>query len=229
MRIAELFYSIQGEGKLTGMPSAFVRVSGCNLRCRWCDTPYASWQPEGRDMNATEVLQTVAGYGCRHLVLTGGEPLLFEDSVELSERARQMGFYVTVETAGTIYRQVAADLLSLSPKLSSSTPEVAEHGGLAERHEAGRLSLPVLQDLLDLPGEKQLKFVVATEGDLVEMKDILASLRGWQKSDVLLMPEGRTPETLSAREAWVVEACKREGYRYCPRLHVMLWGQRRGV
>jgi len=229
MRIAELFYSIQGEGKLTGVPSAFVRVSGCNLRCRWCDTPYASWQPEGRERSISDILAEVAGYGCRHLVLTGGEPLLFEESAELCQQARRDGFHVTVETAGTIYRPVAADLLSISPKLSNSTPSPSEHPGISERHESQRLATAVLQRLIDLAGEKQLKFVVAGQGDMEEVHEVLALLHGWVKEDVLLMPEGKDPQTLAAREAWVVEACKREGFRYCPRLHVMLWGNKRGV
>src|SRR2546430_7022976 len=83
MKISELFYSIQGEGKLVGMPSVFVRASGCNLRCTWCDTPYASWQPEGSETSIAQILEQAAAYPANHIVLTGGEPMIMPDIVAL--------------------------------------------------------------------------------------------------------------------------------------------------
>ena len=76
MRIAEIFYSVQGEGNLLGTPSVFIRTSGCNLRCVWCDTPYTSWKPEGRDWALREILAETKHYDTRYAVITGGEPLL---------------------------------------------------------------------------------------------------------------------------------------------------------
>src|SRR3712207_3366955 len=121
MKVSELFYSIQGEGKLAGVPSVFVRASGCNLRCAWCDTPYASWEPEGEDVPAEEIARRVAGYGARHVVLTGGEPMIMPDVAELCRRLKDAGHHLTIETAATVWKDVPLDLASLSPKLANST------------------------------------------------------------------------------------------------------------
>ena len=115
MKVAEIFYSIQGEGKLAGMPSAFVRASGCNLRCVWCDTPYASWEPEGEGVSVDEIVRRVIAYGGRHTVVTGGEPMIMPDIGELCERLKEAGQHVTMETAATVYAPVRVDLASLSP------------------------------------------------------------------------------------------------------------------
>src|SRR6476660_6760075 len=99
MRLAELFYSIQGEGKLTGMPSVFVRTSGCNLRCTWCDTPYTSWKPEGVEMPLDAILAEARGHGAAHVVVTGGEPMIVDDIVPLTQALKNYGMHVTIETA----------------------------------------------------------------------------------------------------------------------------------
>src|ERR1700749_3162604 len=122
MKIAEIFYSLQGEGILVGVPSVFVRTSGCNLRCTWCDTPYTSWNPEGSELAAEEIVRQVRAFPAAHAVLTGGEPMLFADSITLPQGFREAGLHITVETAGTIYQPVACDLMSISPKLANSTP-----------------------------------------------------------------------------------------------------------
>src|SRR6478752_7603525 len=102
MRLSELFYSIQGEGKLVGMPSVFVRASGCNLRCTWCDTPYASWEPEGEEMEVGSIVEKVQEFGRRHVVLTGGEPMIMPDVVELCDRLKEKDHHITIETAATV-------------------------------------------------------------------------------------------------------------------------------
>lgn len=225
MRLAERFYSIQGEGKLAGVPSVFLRVSGCNLRCSWCDTPYASWEPEGEDVPVERIVQQVRQYPARHVVLTGGEPLIMPDVQDLCAALKQQGLHVTVETAATVYKPLALDLASLSPKLANSTPA----GRHAEMHERLRLNLPVVQRFIDNSPQFQLKFVVTGEADLQEIDGILGSLRSWRNEDVLLMPEGIDAATLRQRAVWVVEICKRRAWRYCPRLHVELFGHRRGA
>ena len=113
MRISEIFYSIQGEGRLLGVPSVFVRTSGCNLRCRWCDTPYTSWKPEGKSWSVKNILGEVDKYPTRHVVITGGEPLLAPDIEELTLQLRQRGAHITIETAATIFKPLAGDLISL--------------------------------------------------------------------------------------------------------------------
>src|SRR6266481_3606251 len=103
MRIAEIYSSRQGEGLLTGTPSVFIRASGCNLRCWFCDTPYASWVPEGEDLSVDEMLFRVEALGASHVVLTGGEPMLFAELIPLTAGLRRQGRHITIETAGTLY------------------------------------------------------------------------------------------------------------------------------
>lgn len=225
MKISEIFHSIQGEGVLAGVSSVFIRTSGCNLRCTWCDTPYTSWKPEGAERSVEEILQAIAGYPARHVVLTGGEPMLFEESVALTTRLRALGHHITIETAGTVFRPVACDLMSISPKLANSTPHQDPFWSV--QHDKLRLQPEVLRRLMG-HCEYQLKFVVAAPEDLNEIHPIVASL-GAAADRVLLMPEGRNAETLNERSVWIAEVCKQFGYRYSPRLHVLLWGDRRGI
>jgi 7-carboxy-7-deazaguanine synthase len=224
MRIAEIFYSIQGEGSLVGVPSVFVRVSGCNLRCVWCDTPYTSWNPEGDEWTNEAIIEAVAQHPALHVVITGGEPMLFAPVVDLSRQLKERGLHITVETAGTVYQPVACDLMSISPKLANSTP--AEEP-FASRHEKLRHQPEVLRRLMR-EYDYQLKFVVASPEDLSEINAIVAETRA-DRARVLLMPEGTKPEVVLQRGLWLAEVCKHEGFRYSPRLHVDLWGDKRGV
>lgn len=229
MKISELFYSIQGEGKLTGVPSVFVRASRCNLRCVWCDTPYASWNPEGAEIAVEEIVDRVSHFGARHVVLTGGEPMIMPDIAPLCHALKAAGHHLTIETAATVFTRLPVDLASLSPKLSNSTPTEREAGRFAASHERQRINFPVIQQFIDAAPDFQLKFVLCHENDLSEIHSILQKLSGWEKSDVLLMPEGTDAQTLNDRAAWVSEFCKREGFRFCPRLHVQLYGNKRGT
>jgi 7-carboxy-7-deazaguanine synthase len=229
MKLSELFYSIQGEGKLMGVPSVFVRLSGCNLRCVWCDTPYASWDPQGEEASVEQLLNRIDALNPRHVVLTGGEPMIFPEVVELSKALSRRNIHITVETAATIFRPVTVDLASLSPKLSNSTPHERAGGKFAAAHERQRLNLPVIQQFIDNSPEFQLKFVVSNEEDLLEIDAILAGLHRWRPADVLLMPEGIDMQTLNSRIGWIADVCKEKGYRLCPRLHIALYGNRRGT
>ena len=229
MRIAELFHSIQGEGKLAGVPSIFVRASGCNLRCTWCDTPYASWEPEGEDVAIEQIVRQAKQFPSRHVVLTGGEPMIMPDVGLLCEALKSESYHVTIETAATIYQPVQLDLASLSPKLSNSTPTQREGGRFARAHEHHRLNIPVIQQFIDAAPEFQLKFVVCQEKDLKEIDAILCQLQKWRPSDVLLMPEGIDAQTLGEHGRWVAGVCKQRGFRFCPRLHIALYGNRRGT
>ena len=227
MKIAELFHSIQGEGLLAGVPSVFIRTSGCNLRCRWCDTPYTSWAPEGEEMDAGAIVDFVKSHPSRHVVLTGGEPMIAADVVPLTEALRDLGRHITIETAGTVIAPVACDLMSISPKLSNSTPSEAEGGRWVQRHDRLRIQPSVLGELVRAY-PYQLKFVVAYPEDLEEIRPLVRSLSA-EPGRVLLMPEGREATALADRGRWLAEVCLREGYRFCPRLHIELWGNRRGV
>jgi 7-carboxy-7-deazaguanine synthase len=229
MKISELFYSVQGEGKLTGVPSVFVRASGCNLRCTWCDTPYASWQPEGSDWPIEKIVQESGRFKAGHIVLTGGEPMIMPDIAVLCTMLKNIGHHITIETAATVFEPVAMDLASLSPKLSNSTPVNREGGRFAALHDRQRLNIPVVQQFIDHAPDFQLKFVVSNTQDLLEIDQILQQLTGWQPADVMLMPEGITAETLGSRSAWIIDLCKERGFRFCPRLHVALFGNKRGT
>lgn len=229
MKLSELFYSIQGEGKLAGVPSVFVRASGCNLRCVWCDTPYASWEPEGEEVGIEEIMRRVRAFPARYVVLTGGEPMIMPDVEPLCDAIKAAGYHLTIETAATVYRPVKLDLASLSPKLSNSTPITRQGGRFARVHEEHRLNLPVIQQFIEAAPGFQLKFVVTSEGDIAEIESILAHLKGWTAADVLLMPEGVDSQTLGERSSWVSEICQSKGFRFCPRLQVLLYGNRRGT
>ena len=224
MKISEIFYSVQGEGGLVGVPSIFIRTSGCNLRCSWCDTPYASWHPEGEELSIDRILELTAEYrAARHVVLTGGEPMIMPGIVELSERLRERGLHITIETAGTVHAPVACDLMSISPKLSNSTPE----GVFRTQHERLRIQPDVLRQLI-AEYDYQLKFVIANEPDLAEARQLIATLNA-PSQKVILMPEGISAEVLNDRGVWIAELCKEHGYRFSPRLHVHLYGNRRGT
>ena len=229
MRIAEIFHSIQGEGLLAGVPSIFIRTSGCNLRCHWCDTPYASWKPEGPEMSIGEILKKISGWDCNHIVLTGGEPMIAPDLPELATALKKQKKHITIETAGTIPPDgIPCDLASLSPKLSNSTPSPERDPAWAKKHEATRLKLEVISEWIqNYPF--QLKFVVSSELDLAEIKDLLSRLPPVPLHQILLMPEGIDVKTLATRSPWLVEICKREGFRFCPRLHIDLFGHKRGT
>ena len=224
MKIAEIFYSVQGEGVLVGVPSVFVRTSGCNLRCSWCDTPYTSWHPEGSDMAIDEIVARAAGYStARHVVLTGGEPMIAPGIAELSTRLRERGQHITIETAGTVFADLACDLMSISPKLSNSTPE----GSFRSQHERLRIQPETLKRLMG-QYDYQLKFVIARHEDISEMQLLLEDLNP-PAQKVVLMPEGIDADTLNTRGVWLAEVCKEYGYRFSPRLHVLLWGNKRGT
>ena len=224
MRIAEIFYSIQGEGRLIGVPSVFIRTSGCNLRCVWCDTPYTSWEPEGEEWILDEILAEVKSHPAKHVVVTGGEPLLAHEVEELTRRLKREDFHITIETAATIFKPVECDLMSMSPKLSNSTPE----GKFAGMHEEHRINAPVIQQYIDRY-EYQLKFVADKKADFAEIEVILAKLNNVDRARVLVMPQGRTKDELRERAPWIVEMCKERGFAYTPRLQIELWGNRRGT
>ena len=231
MLISELFYSVQGEGLLAGVPSVFVRTSGCNLRCRWCDTPYASSEPEGEQQTVEEIVARVREYPARHAVLTGGEPMLAKGIEDLSRTLKEAGYHITIETAGTIEPDgIACDLASLSPKLADSTPDAEQFGeGWSKRHEESRIQQEVL-NAWAVGYSCQFKFVVSDSGDMEEIEKILKAVTPRpEPGRVLLMPEGTDSATLQERSQIVAELCKETGYRFCPRLHIDLYGDTKGT
>jgi 7-carboxy-7-deazaguanine synthase len=200
-----------------------VRTSGCNLRCVWCDTPYTSWHPEGEDWTLEHVLAAVDAYPARHVVVTGGEPMIAREIVDLTRGLRARGHHITIETAGTVFAPVECDLMSISPKLANSTPA----GEWRDRHERLRIQPDVLRRLMT-DYDYQLKFVIAQPEDMAEVRELVRAYDA-NAAKVILMPEGIDAVVLRERGVWLAEVCKQEGFRFSPRLHVELWGNRRGT
>jgi len=225
MYISETFTSIQGEGMLAGVPSFFIRTSGCNLRCRWCDTPYTSWAPEGERRPVGELVCEAEESGVRHVVVTGGEPLLQREIGTLTRDLATAGLHVTVETAGTVDPPFRCDLLSLSPKTANSDPD----DDFRSRHRRLRGDRATLRRLVGRFAEHQIKFVVEGSDDLPEILALLEDVGGVDPSRVLLMAQGRTAEEVAGRAPAVAALCLQHGFRYTPRLHLDLFGGGRGV
>jgi 7-carboxy-7-deazaguanine synthase len=231
MLISEIFYSLQGEGELTGVPSVFVRTSGCNLRCTWCDTPYASWNPEGEPLGVAQIVAEVEKHpAARHIVLTGGEPMIAKDIRVLASELKATGRHITIETAATVPPDgIACDLASLSPKLLNSAPDPIEQSVWRRKHEATRWQPEVVRAWIDRY-PYQFKFVVARPDDVEELEHMLGALqREVPRHKVLLMPEAKSLDKMRSRAAWLGELCKARGYRYAHRLHIELYGNRRGT
>jgi 7-carboxy-7-deazaguanine synthase len=222
--IAETFVSLQGEGRLAGTPSFFIRTSGCNLRCAWCDTPYTSWAPDGERVSSGELVRRAAAAGVRHVVVTGGEPLLQREIGALTAMLVAQGQHVTVETAGTVAPEFECHLLSVSPKTANSDP--SGRWGAGHRRLRGETA-PLLR-LLAGHTDYQLKFVVQGRGDVAEVEHIVSAV-GASRERVLLMPEGRTVAEVEAHAAEVARLCLEHGFAYSPRLHLTLFGPGRGV
>ena len=228
MKIADIYHSIQGEGFLTGAESAFVRTSGCNLRCGFCDTPHASWSPEGEDLSVDEIVAVLAAFGTDHVVLTGGEPMLFAELIPLCERLRARRWHITIETAGTLYLPVECDLMSISPKLANSAPPAASSGNWHARHERTRHAPEVIRRLVaEYP--YQVKFVVASAADCQEAEDYLAAMPEIDRTRAMLMPEGVDAEGLARQAEWLAPYCRQRGLRFCPRKQIAWFGNVRGT
>ena len=226
MILNEIFYSLQGEGSLAGVPSVFVRLAGCPLRCRWCDTKYAWAKEAGRRHSIAEIVEQVRQWPCRFVVITGGEPMINSDLPQLVQELKDAGKHITIETAGIAYiPELPCDLVSISPKLSNSLPKDTKSAAI---HEHSRLDLAVLRELIE-NYNYQLKFVVDSQADLPEIEQTLSKLGSIDSQKVMLMPQAATRDELLAKSPMVAEMCKQTGFTFCQRLHVLLWDNQRGV
>jgi 7-carboxy-7-deazaguanine synthase len=252
--------TVQGEGMYLGIPS-FIRLSGCNLRCAWigadgngspCDTPYSSHTPEKNMMEIDDVIKILTvnnpKFTIRHVVISGGEPTLQTAALEeLLTDLKRLGYITTLETNATIYTDTIADntdLVSMSPKLSSSTPHEAnlKNTGIkyiaswAAKHERDRINIDVINSYISRAigngTHFQLKFVVSKPEDIEEIKeDFISKITDYrlQDEDIMLMPEGVTADDIINNSQWVAKAAIENGWRFTPRLHTILWGTKRGV
>lgn len=228
MKIAEIYKSVQGEGFLSGIDSAFVRASGCNLRCWFCDTPYASHAPEGEDLSVEEIVARVAEIGCGHVVLTGGEPMLFAELILLTARLRAQRRHITIETAGTLYLPVECDLLSISPKMANSRPDPVQTPRWGERHDRTRSAPAVIRRLID-EYPYQFKFVVDRPVDCEEVEQYLVGFPEIDRSRVMLMPQGTAADALVRTAEWLAPYCQAHDLHFCPRRQIEWFGLVRGT
>lgn len=224
MKVSEIFHSIQGEGLLAGVVSVFVRLAGCDLRCRWCDTAYAMEADQAQELGINEIVEKIESYECGYVVVTGGEPMAAAELPAFLSQLKEHKKHITVETSATRYREIDCDLISISPKLANSTPS---SGAYAQSHEKHRLNIEAIQQYIGRHNY-QLKFVVEDETDLAEVEQVLGALREVDRNKVMLMPQGCTREQLSRSGPEIAEMCIEHGYRYCPRLQIELWGNHRG-
>lgn len=226
MKVNEIFYSLQGEGFLAGIPSVFIRLAGCPLRCRWCDTKYAWPEDAGSDYSIADILQAIKQYDCKHIVITGGEPMVNSELPELVERLKIDDRHVTIETAGIAFvPDMRCDLMSISPKLSNSVPDESK---LAEVHKSSSLDINVLNELID-NYVYQLKFVVDSQDDMKEIEETLDGIENVDLEKVMLMPQAATRDELLAQSPMVADLCKQAGFAFGQRLQIMLWDNKRGV
>ena len=231
IKISEIFYSLQGEGQLTGVPSVFIRTSGCNLRCWFCDTPYASWKPEGGLESIETLVKKTLEFPCDHVVITGGEPMIVPELPTLCQQLHQIGKHVTIETAGTVIHDSPpyCDLMSISPKMSSSAPAETELGGWHKRHNESRERPEVIRKLIASACDYQVKFVVGSILDAEEAMEFAGQISQIEKSKLMMMPRGISSEEIDQQALWLVPWCRAKGVRYCDRTHIRWFGNRRGT
>ena len=224
MKYNEIFYSIQGEGARSGRVSTFFRFNYCNLRCSWCDTPHTSHTPTGSDIPMDRAIEEIMSYGCREIVITGGEPFIWPtDLTDLCHQLKKLGCHITIETNGTIWHDVEHDLTSLSPKTKNSNPDGSWH----DRHDKLRLNYKALAKFMDKSPDYQFKFVVNGREDLNEIYEILTNL-AVPKDKVWLMPQGITREEVLDRQESIVELCMKTGFNYSDRIQTRLWSDAMG-
>lgn len=221
----EIFFSVQGEGVNIGKPAIFLRLGLCNLKCTWCDTKYTwdwkTYNPKEQlvEMTRENVEEEIMRYGCKYLVATGGEPMIQQSElIPLLEHLQNRGFFIEVETNGTIIPDQrllnSVDHWSISPKLQNS----GNSRSLREVPECYRLFGRI--------ASSHFKYVIQSEDDFKEVQT-LADRYDLVPKRIILMPEAQSREDLLDRSRWLIELCKAEGYMFSTRLHILLWGNER--
>jgi 7-carboxy-7-deazaguanine synthase len=219
--ICETFCSLQGEGLLAGMPAFFIRISGCNLHCIWCDTPYASRPTEPPLAYSLDTVMSMLREhaSIQHVVVTGGEPMLCADLPALTEALATANRHITIETNGTLLPgSVTCDLASLSPKLPGSQPDGKD-----------AIDVSILNAWCD-SFPCQLKFVVGSDDDVTAAEAVITALTHPPPPEqIFLMPCAVTEEEQLALTPWLTSVCRETGLRYGHRLQLTLYGNQRGT
>jgi 7-carboxy-7-deazaguanine synthase len=214
INISEIFYSIQGEGLLAGWPSVFIRLAGCPLRCKYCDTEYALDSSAGAKMSIDLIIKKAMKFSPRFIVITGGEPLVSPQISLLCKKIKEQNTHITIETAGIKYiANLPCDLMSISPKLSNAHDN--------EQNKNGYLKIDQLKELI-ANYDYQLKFVMEKIEDITEVYQLLNDLKDVDRSKVLLMPQAKNISEYLRISPLIVELCKANGFTFSPRLQLIL-------
>lgn len=214
MKVCEIFYSIQGEGELAGYPTIFIRLTGCNLRCRYCDTEYAFY--EGKEMGIDDIIERIKRYRSRYVCVTGGEPLLQREVLDLMETLLEDGYIVSLETNGSIsLEDVCMRLGKYGDNFIISMDIKCPSSGMSERMRLENIDL--------LRENDQLKFVVLDEDDYNYAKDIISRYR--PRCKIIIQPVWGT----DVRK--IAELMLKDGLqaRLSLQIHKIIWGDRRGI
>jgi len=210
LRVNEIFYSLQGESTRAGLPCVLIRLTGCHLRCRWCDTEYAFY--EGEWMSRAEVLAKVAAFGCPLVELTGGEPLLQPGALPLLVELCDQGYEVLLETSG------AVDVAPVDPRVRKIVDVKCPGSGEAERNHWPNLEL--------LRPTDELKLVIADERDYVWARDLVMSRELHRRCPVHFSPVAGELDPATLAE-WILR--DRLPVRLSLQLHKQLWHGERGT
>lgn len=223
IKVCEIFQSIQGEGILQGIPSVLVRLVGCNLSCDWCDTKEVLNTDNYITLNEQELLECLSKYHCKYIIITGGEPTLFESLEELICLLQKQGYHITVETNGTINTEIHCDLISISPKLSNSIPKSIKSKEQIIQYNQKRINIEAIRCYMR-NNNYQIKFVVRDmQEDFDEIKEILDELGEYDEERILIMPQASSIEQLNEVQAEIVRLCILNNMRYANRLQLQVW------
>jgi 7-carboxy-7-deazaguanine synthase len=235
MKVVETFNTLQGEGKYLGVPSYFIRTTGCNLRCSWkntdgtttiCDTPYTSFNPQkGIDYNAHDIDKMISETNSKHLVITGGEPFMQRDLPTIVKELTQK-YHITIETNGTIYQPIKGTFLSISPKTKSSYAQANEDD--AKLHMKNNNFIDTIKGLLRDGHDYQLKFVYNQKSDLEEILQIKKAVNALDRK-IYLMPQGISDSQFKEKQQEMFNICVQYGFNYTPRMHIDIWGNKKGI
>lgn len=209
MKINEIFYSIQGEGKWMGLPNIFIRTTGCNLRCSFCDTTYA--YETGEEMSIEEIINRIRKHPCNYVCITGGEPLLQEEIVQLIDVLLEKKYVICLETNGSIGIETLVGKKSLLISLDIKCPSSAMH----EKMNFNNVSLLTCND--------QLKFIIQNREDYEYAKKIIKKY----KPQSAIFFQSVWGINLKELSSWVLN----DGLdvRIGLQLHKIIWGDRKGV
>lgn len=227
LKVSEIFYSLQGEGTNAGRPVVFLRTAHCNLACSWCDTKYTwdwdnfDYSTEVKQMNTEELINSISQYQSKHLVITGGEPMIQQRQLLLLiKKVKEMNYFVEIETNGTILPDrnfdVHVDQWNVSPKLQSSMIETSAR------------EIEKCYHFFTNHSKCYFKYVINDSGDLRELEDLVRKYE-ILANRVILIPQGKDKDEIIARGKWLSEVCKAKGYILSLRLQILLWSNRRGA